>query len=109
MVYDGGERRLLTDEGYVTFAADGTPQYHFYLRDHLGNIRVVFDQTGAVEQVTHYYPPASTPTTSGPGCISPTDCNSTNNKDVEKIGKNLLSAIGRYDKEKKQYTPLINQ
>ena len=56
MVYDGGERRLLTDEGYVTFAADGTPQYHFYLRDHLGNIRVVFDQTGAVEQVTHYYP-----------------------------------------------------
>ena len=56
MVYDRGERRLLTDEGYVTFAADGTPQYHFYLRDHLGNIRVVFDQTGAVEQVTHYYP-----------------------------------------------------
>ena len=56
MVYDRRERRLLTDEGYVTFAADGTPQYHFYLRDHLGNIRVVFDQTGAVEQVTHYYP-----------------------------------------------------
>ena len=56
MVYDGGERRLLTDEGYVTFAADGTPQYHSYLRDHLGNIRVVFSQTGAVEQVTHYYP-----------------------------------------------------
>jgi len=47
--------------------------------------------------------------TSGPGCISPTACNSTNNKDVEKIGKNILSAIGRYDKEKKQYTPLINQ
>ena len=56
MVYDGGERRLLTDEGYVTFAADGTPQYHFYLRDHLGNIRVVFSQTGAVEHVTYYYP-----------------------------------------------------
>ena len=43
MVYDRGERRLLTDEGYVTFSADGTPQYHSYLRDHLGNIRVVFD------------------------------------------------------------------
>ena len=25
MVYDGSERRLLTDEGYVTFSADGTP------------------------------------------------------------------------------------
>ena len=56
VIYDRGERRLLTDEGYVTFAADGTPQYHFYLRDHLGNIRVVFDQAGTAEQVTHYYP-----------------------------------------------------
>jgi len=46
MVYDRGERRLLTDEGYVTFAADGTPQYHFYLRDHLGNNRVVMAGDG---------------------------------------------------------------
>ena len=36
--------RLLTDEGYVTFTATGTPQYH-YLRVHLGNIRVVMSQT----------------------------------------------------------------
>ena len=35
--------------------------------------------------------------------------NSTKNKDVEKIGKNILSKIGRYDKETKQYSPLINQ
>ncbi len=34
-----------TDEGYVTFTATGTPQYHYYLRVHLGNIRVVMGQT----------------------------------------------------------------
>ncbi|MBQ6228528.1 MAG: hypothetical protein IJK08_08225 [Prevotella sp.] len=55
VVYDGDEVKLLTDEGYVTFTATGTPQYHYYLRDHLGNIRVVMGQTGAVEQVNHYY------------------------------------------------------
>ena len=55
VVYDSGERMLLTDEGYVTFAADGTPQYHYYLKNHLGNVRVVMGQAGAVEQVNHYY------------------------------------------------------
>ena len=47
--------RLLTDEGYVTFSETGAPIYHYYLRDHLGNIRVVMGQTGTVEQVNHYY------------------------------------------------------
>ena len=56
VVYDRGVRKLLTDEGYVTFATDGTPQYPYYLRDHLGNIRVVMAQDGTVEQKTHYYP-----------------------------------------------------
>ena len=44
VVYDGNDVRLMTDEGYVTFTATGTPQYH-YLRVHLGNIRVVMGQT----------------------------------------------------------------
>ena len=55
VVYDRGVTRLLTDEGYVTFSETGAPVYHYYLRDHLGNIRVVMGQTGAVEQVSHYY------------------------------------------------------
>ena len=55
VVYDMNATFLLTDEGYVTFASDGTPQYHYYLCDHMGNIRIVMDQAGAVEQVNHYY------------------------------------------------------
>ena len=32
-----------------------TPVYHYYLKNHLGNNRVVLGQNGAVEQVNHYY------------------------------------------------------
>ena len=57
MVYDRGERRLLLENGYVTFDLQtDAPSYHFYLRDHLGNNRVVMAVDGTVEQVTHYYP-----------------------------------------------------
>ncbi len=57
VVYDRGERRLLLGNGYVTFDLQtNAPSYHFYLRDHLGNNRVVMAQNGTVEQVTHYYP-----------------------------------------------------
>ena len=52
MVYDRGERRLLFENGYVTFdIATNAPSYHFYLRDHLGNNRVVMAHNGTVEQV----------------------------------------------------------
>ena len=57
MVYDRGERRLLLENGYDTFdITTNSPSYHFYLRDHLGNNRVVMAGDGTVEQVTHYYP-----------------------------------------------------
>ena len=56
IIYDNYEfDRLLFDGGYVTFFGDA-PIYHFYLKDHLGNVRVVFNQDGTVEQVNQYYP-----------------------------------------------------
>ena len=48
-------KQILIDGGYITFNGS-TPQYHFYLKDHLGNNRVVVNASGAVEQVNHYYP-----------------------------------------------------
>ena len=55
MIYENGHlSRILTNVGYITF--DGTtPMYHYYLKDHLGNNRVVMNERGAVEQVNHYY------------------------------------------------------
>ncbi len=46
----------LTDNGYYTFSNTGDPTYHFYLKDHQGNNRVVVSQSGSVEQINHYYP-----------------------------------------------------
>ena len=46
---------ILTQEGYLTLAGT-TPTYYYYLKDHQGNNRVVINQSGAVQQVNHYYP-----------------------------------------------------
>ena len=53
-VYGNGVKQLLVDGGYVTFSGT-TPQYHFYVKDHLGNNRMVVNANGTVEQVNHYY------------------------------------------------------
>ena len=52
MIYEGGSlKRILVDGG---FYEEG--KYYFYLRDHMGNNRVVADASGSAIQVTHYYP-----------------------------------------------------
>ncbi len=59
VVYENGKvSRILTEEGYITLSGANptTPTYHYYLKDHQGNNRVVLSQSGAVEQVNHYYP-----------------------------------------------------
>ena len=54
VVYENGTQKwLLTDEGYVSLS-DG--QYHYYLKDHQGNNRVVINSAGTVEETNHYYP-----------------------------------------------------
>ena len=56
MIYENNVlKQILIDGGYITFNGS-TPQYHYYLKDHLGNNRVVCSASGAVEQVNHYYP-----------------------------------------------------
>ena len=56
MLYENGTlKQILIDGGYITFNGSA-PQYHFYLKDHLGNNRVVVNASGTVEQVNHYYP-----------------------------------------------------
>ena len=48
--------RILFDGGYVTFTNNKQPVYHFYLTDHQGNVRVVADENGTIEETNHYYP-----------------------------------------------------
>jgi len=57
------------DGGYITFLPElvqqpllpvmtynYVPSYHYYLRDHLGNNRLVISDTGDIEQTNEYYP-----------------------------------------------------
>ena len=54
-VYKNGTlSMILTEEGYLTLAGT-TPTYYYYLKDNQGNNRVVINQSGAVQQVNHYY------------------------------------------------------
>ena len=54
VIYENGiQKFLLTEEGYVNLT--GTQQYHYYLKDHQGNNRVVINQDGTVEETNHYY------------------------------------------------------
>jgi RHS repeat-associated protein len=43
--------RILVDGGYIENGV-----YHYYLADHLGNNRIVVNQSGTVTQKNHYYP-----------------------------------------------------
>ena len=53
-VYEGTTAKLLlTGQGYVSLS---DKKYHYYLKDHQGNNRVVVNQAGTVEETNHYYP-----------------------------------------------------
>lgn len=49
-IIDGMQKQILIDGGYITFSGT-TPQYHFYLQDHLGNNRVVCNASGTVSLI----------------------------------------------------------
>ena len=53
-IYENGSLKMLLNEaGYVSFP---DKKFHFYLKDHLGNVRVVADKDGNVEETNDYYP-----------------------------------------------------
>jgi RHS repeat-associated protein len=55
-IFENGELKMtLFAGGYVTYS-NGEPEYHFYVRDHQGNNRLVMNEAGIVEQVNDYTP-----------------------------------------------------
>ncbi len=61
-VYENDTLKMsLFDGGYVSYDVNGdapssSPSYHFYVKDHLGDNRLVLGENGETEQVNHYYP-----------------------------------------------------
>ena len=97
VIYENGiPVKLLTEAGYVTLADS---KYHYFVQDHLGNNRVVVDQSGNVEEVNHYYPYGSL---FGEGIST--------NKQAYKYGSKELDRIhglNWYDFGKRSYDPVL--
>ena len=97
---ENGEAKIYNfGSGYCTF--DGTCQFHYYDRDHQGNIRAVVDQSGTIEQILNYYPFGA------PFCD-----NTTLNPDLQPYkynGKEFETMHGRnaYDYGARLYDPLL--
>ncbi|PXX95028.1 hypothetical protein DF185_22725 [Marinifilum breve] len=55
-VYENGSLKyILNDEGKLN-VGDGSNTYQFFVKDHLGNIRLSVRESGEVEELNHYYP-----------------------------------------------------
>ncbi len=95
IVYEAGvQKYLLHDEGYYDLAGGS---YHYYLKDHLGNNRVVINQSGAVQQTNHYYP------------YGGTFASSTTGQPYKYNGKeyNTHNGLNWYDYGARHYDPAI--
>ena len=87
-------------EGEKLRAVHTTGGYHYYLKDHLGNNRVVISHSGAVEQTTHYYPYG--------GTFASTS-NGSNTQPYKYNGKELdtHNGLNWYDYGARHYDPAI--
>ena len=95
-------RMVLIDGGYITFdGASRQPLYHYYVKDYLGNNRVVADETGRIEETNHYYPFG--------GLMG--DSRSTATQPYKYIGKELDRTHGLdwYDHGARHYDPVTGR
>ena len=97
---DGEPSKYLFGGGYCSFDSDGI-SYHYYDRDHQGNIRAVVNSDGTVEQIMNYYPFGT-----------PFSDNTAMNPDYQPYkynGKEFESMHGRnaYDYGARFYDPLL--
>ena len=95
-VYENGSLKMLLNEsGYYSFQDN---KFHFYIKDHQGNIRIVADEAGKVDEVNDYYPF---------GGLMSNACNNTqpykyNGKELDRKG-----GLDWYDYGARYYDPLI--
>ncbi len=100
VVYENNNQKyLLNDEGYYDLG-DINGGYHYYLKDHLGNNRVVINQSGAVQQINNYYPY---------GGLFASSTTGTTNQPYKYNGKEFDTHAGLnwYDYGARHYDPAI--
>ena len=78
--------------------------FHYYTADHLGNIREVINEDGAVEQITNYYP-FGTPFAAEAGNTNPDQQNHKyNGKEFD-----TMHGLNTYDYGARQYSSLVGR
>lgn len=100
---DGQLSKYLFDGGYCTFtSATGQPTYHYFTRDHQGNVRAVVNQNGTIEQINHYYPLG--------GIFADGGTNDSFQK-YKYNGKELdrMHGLNFYDYGARQYDPILGR
>ena len=97
---ENGEAKIYNfGGGYCTF--DGACKFHYFDRDHQGNVRAMVNQSGVIEQIMNYYPFGA-----------PYSDNTTLNPDLQPYkynGKEFEIMHGRnaYDYGARLYDPLL--
>ena len=71
IVYKNGVPTIYREDGFTTLARMRFPEFHYYIRDHQGNIRGVTDGRGNIEQQNDYYPFGGMMASSTGGAVQP--------------------------------------
>ncbi|WP_254871777.1 RHS repeat-associated core domain-containing protein [Bacteroides acidifaciens] len=99
LIYENGvAKTLLVEGGYVSLS---DRKYHFYFQDHQGNVRVVADEDGNVEEVNDYYPFGGLMSTSSRRSVQPYKYNG---KELETAG-----GLNWYDYGARRYDPVLGR
>jgi RHS repeat-associated protein len=97
---DGAFMRYDFGSGYIT--PKGTSKlFRYYLKDRLGNIRVVTNRGGTFDQTTHYYPYGATQYSSTGQDLQPYKYNG---KELDRMHR-----LDLYDYGARQYDPVLGQ
>ena len=88
IIYENGVLKRIMFEGGYVYMNGSSRTYMFFLRDHLGSVRAVVSQMGAVQQTNEYYPF---------GDLFPTSGTDNSGNRFRFTGKELGAEAGLYD------------
>lgn len=103
IIYRNGKlNKVLFSGGYCTFNKErnNEPIFHYFTQDHLGNNRIVTNEDGTVEQITHYYPFGGT--FNNAGLNAGLQQYKYNGKELDRI-----AGLNTYDYGARQYFPSL--
>ena len=99
VIYENGVPvRLMTDVGYIALS---DTSYHYFIKDHQGNVRVVADEHGNAEEVNDYYAFGGLMSTSSRQSVQPYKYNG---KELDRKG-----GLGWYDYGARMYDAALGR